>query len=47
MSPFMVKVLLWAVIILVACYAANIDPAHVISAFFQALQQMHHANAGR
>lgn len=43
----MIKVLLWTGLALLLCYLANVSLPHVVSAFFQMLQQIHQANNGR
>lgn len=45
MSHGQKTLLLWAVIIGLIAYAADINLDHVISGFFSALQQMHNSNA--
>ncbi len=47
MSPGMIKLLLWAGVILVVSYAFNIDIPATIGHVTHSVQQMHSTNGGR
>lgn len=47
MSPGMRTFMLWAAIILIVCYVANINPAAFAGSVLHALQVAHNFNAGQ
>ena len=44
MSPLMVKILLWAGVILLVCYMFGLSPAGIVSNVTHAVQQVHNSS---